>query len=226
MIALRKRNKGPARVNLIRAEETERVAETGAVASVQEAEVFVAHDVLEEMWKPESLERLARAYWRWLSYVTLGLIRVVYTETARTVVLLTRRLPLLSFHAPEYETESGLGCVTWRINEGLLVAAQGRGGDGFLRIRVQRCGETPEDDNTERLAVRVEVRNFYPWLRGSGRWARFGAWVYGQTQLRIHVIVCNGFLRSLSRLDLPPSRVGALAGEIRPAGEGGAADAV
>ena len=62
--------------------------------------------------------------------------------------------------------------------------------------------------------VRVEVRNFYPWLRGSGRFARFGAWLYGQTQLRIHVIVCNGFLRSLARLNLPPSRVGALAAEI------------
>lgn len=226
MIYLRQRDKGPARVKLIRSEETERVAETGAVASVQEAEVYVPRELLEQMWKTENLERLARAYWRWLSYVTLGLIRVVYTETARTAVLLTRRLPLLSFHAPEYETEPGLGCVTWRIDRGLLVASQGRGKDGFLRIRVQRCGETPEDDGTERLAVRVEVRNFYPFLRGSGRFARFGAWFYGQTQLRIHVLVCNGFLRSLGRLELPPSRVGTLAGEIRPAGEGGSADAV
>ena len=58
------------------------------------------------------------------------------------------------------------------------------------------------------------MRNFYPWLRGSGRFARFGAWLYSQTQLRIHVLVCNGFLRSLAALDLPPSRVGSLAGEI------------
>lgn len=226
MIALRRRHQGPARVNLIRADETERVAETGAVASVQEAEVFIPRALLEEMWKPENLERLARGYWRWLSYVTLGLIRVVYTETSRTAVLLSRRLPLLSFHAPEYETEPGMGCVTWRIERGLLVASEGRNKDGFLRIRVQRCGDAPEDAADERLAVRVEVRNFYPWLRGSGRFARFGAWLYGQTQLRIHVLVCNGFLRSLSRLELPPSRVGALAGEIRPAGEGGSADAV
>ena len=28
------------------------------------------------------------------------------------------------------------------------------------------------------------------------------------------MLVCNAFLRSLARLDLPPSRVGALAGEI------------
>ena len=116
--------------------------------------------------------------------MTLGLIRVVYTETSRTAVLLTRRLPLLSFHAPEYETEPGLGCVTWRIERGLLVASEGRDKNGFLRIRVQRCGDTPSDDDTERVAIRVEVRNFYPWLRGGGKFARFGAWLYGQTQLR------------------------------------------
>ena len=49
------------------------------------------------------------------------------------------------------------------------------------------------------MLVRLEVRNFYPWLRGSGRFARFGAWLYGQTQLRIHRLVCNAFLRSLGR---------------------------
>jgi hypothetical protein len=70
------------------------------------------------------------------------------------------------------------------------------------------------DAGTETVRVRLEVRNFYPWLRGGGRFARFGAWLYGQTQLRIHVLVCNAFLRSLARLDLPPSRVGALVSEI------------
>ena len=53
------------------------------------------------------------------------------------------------------------------------------------------------------VLVRVAVRNFYPWLRGSGAFARFGAWLYAQTQLRIHVIVCNAYLRSLPRLDFP-----------------------
>jgi hypothetical protein len=133
------------------------------------------------------------------------------------VVLLSRRLPLLSFHAPEYETEPGVGCVTWRIERGLLVAREGRDKNGFLRIRVERPADGRSAAETETLGVRLEVRNFYPWLRGSGRFARFGAWLYGQTQLRIHVIVCNAFLRSLARLDLPPSRVGALAGEIVPA---------
>ena len=38
-----------------------------------------------------------------------------------------------------------------------------------------------------------------------------GVFVYTLTQLKIHVVVTKGFLRSLSRLDLPPSPVGALA---------------
>ena len=127
-------------------------------------------------------------------------------------MLISKRLPLLRFRAPEYETTDDSGCVTWRIDRGLLVASAGRG-EGFLRIRVAR-GAGSEDAGTETVRVRLEVRNFYPWLRGGGRFARFGAWLYGQTQLRIHVLVCNAFLRSLARLDLPPSRVGALAGEI------------
>jgi hypothetical protein len=215
MILLLKRRKGVASVRLVHAEESERVAETGAVSSVQEAEVTMPRDVLEQMWKPEYLERLARSYWRWLSYVTLGLIRVVYGEESRTAVLLSRRIPLLSFHAPEYETDPGMGCVTWPIEKGFLVAKEGRTGEGFLRIRVERRdeeGRASADPAT--VDVRVEVRNFYPWLRGSGRFARFGAWLYGQTQLRIHVLVCNGFLGGGAGVVLPPSRLGALAAEI------------
>jgi hypothetical protein len=214
MILLQRRRGGPARVRLVRAEESERVPETGAVSSVQEAEITLPRELLDQVWKPEYLERLARSYWRWLSYVTLGLIRVVYAEDSRTAVLLTRRLPLLRFYAPRYDTEPGLGCVTWPIEKGLLVSREGRDGSGFLRIRAERRGEAEGQDGLDTVDVRVEVRNFYPWLRGSGRFARFGAWLYGQTQLRIHVLVCNGFLRSLGRLDFPPSRVGALASEI------------
>ncbi|MDX6582425.1 MAG: hypothetical protein QOI10_1609 [Solirubrobacterales bacterium] len=193
----------------MRSGESERVPETGAVTSVQEAEVTIPSDLVAVIWKPANLERLARAYWRWLNRVTLGLIRVVYSEQGRSVVLLSRRLPLLSFHPPEYETEPGLGCVTWRIARGLLVAPAGRDTGGFLRIRVARSGPAASESE-ETLRVTLEVRNFYPWLRGSGRFARLGAWLYGQTQLRIHVLVCNAFLRSLARLQLPPSRVGAL----------------
>lgn len=203
-----------AQVQLVEADESVRVPETGAVGSVQKARLTLPTELLDQLWKPEYLERLARAYWRHISQATLGLIRVVYTDDARAAVLVSRRLPLLRFHAPEYETGADFGCVTWRIDRGLLVARQGRA-NGFLQIRVSR--RTPDGldrGDVQELDVHLEVRNFYPWLRGGGRFARFGAWFYAQTQLRIHVLVCNAFLRSLARLDLPPSRVGALAGEI------------
>ena len=103
--------------------------------------------------------------------------------------------------------------MTAAKNKRVLVARSGRERGGFLRIAVDRH-EPEAGADSETLTVRLEVRNFYPWLRGSGRFARFGAWLYSQTQLRIHVLVCNGFLRSLAALDLPPSRVGSLAGEI------------
>jgi hypothetical protein len=176
-------------------EGTERVPETGAVESVQEAEVVLPRELLEQLWRPEYLERLARSYWRFLNRISLGLIRVVYESDARTIVALSRRLPLLRFRAPEYETAPDRGSVTWRIERGLLVAREGRG-SGYLRILVRRASPTA-------VRVRLEVRNFYPWLRGSGRFARFGTWLYAQTQLRIHVLVCNAFLRSLARVDLP-----------------------
>ncbi|MGC1799844.1 MAG: hypothetical protein WA701_05595 [Solirubrobacterales bacterium] len=47
--------------------------------------------------------------------------------------------------------------------------------------------------------VRMAVQNFYPWLRGTGPFARVGIWIYGQTQQRIHRAVTRGFLRRLAR---------------------------
>lgn len=186
---------------------------------MQRAQIDLPASTVDEIWRPEHLERLARAYWRHLNRVSLGLLRVAYEPTARVVVLLFRPLALLRFHAPEYEIEPGRASVTWRIDRGLLVAAAGRG-QGHLRITVARRDIGSADRS--RLELSAEVSNFYPWLRGSGRFARFGAWLYSQTQLRIHVIVTNGFLRSVARGDLPPARVGALAGEIetRPAAPG------
>jgi hypothetical protein len=67
-----------------------------------------------------------------------------------------------------------------------------------LRIGVERRPDRRQPDAETRVRVRMEVRNFYPWLRGSGRFARFGAWLYGHTQLRVHVLVGNSFLRSLA----------------------------
>lgn len=203
----------PVSVHLIEEPERRAVPQTGATESTQRAEVLLPERLLAELWTPEHLERLARSYWRYLNRISLGLFRVLYEEDARTVVAGFRFLPLLRFHAPEYETSATGGTVTWRIDRGLLVGKDGRGGQGYLRIAVE-CQQGGAPPGQARLAVSVEVKNFYPWLRGSGWFARVGTWIYSQTQARIHVLVTNGFLRSLARLDLPPSRVGALRGEI------------
>jgi hypothetical protein len=62
------------------------------------------------------------------------------------------------------------------------------------------------------LTARVssEVANFYPLIGGWGWFRKIGAFLYKVTQLRIHAIVTNAFFRSLARLDLAPSVVGAL----------------
>jgi hypothetical protein len=174
---------------------------SGAVRSVQAADLFLPADALEQIWTPRDLERLARTYWRFLTRVTLGLIRVIYTERERFVVLLFRPLKLLTFQAPEYEMDDTRGIVRWRIERGLLVARRGRGGNGYLQIDVERCpGDDPQG---ARLHVEVEVANFYPAIA-----AGLSRWVYNETQSRIHVIVTHAFLRSLARLDLAESRVG------------------
>jgi len=179
-------------------------AGTGAVRSVQSAELTLPEAALRQMWSPMYMERLARTYWRFLTRVTLGLVRVKYTEGERFVVLLFRPLKLLSFRAPEYEMQPDRGMVRWRVERGLLVARAGRGGRGHLQIEVRRLDadeRTPPDG--ARVSVEVEVENFYPRIA-----AGLGRWMYRQTQSRIHVLVTNGFLRSLARRDLAESRTG------------------
>ena len=182
---------------------------TGAIRSVQAADIFLPTRALEELWSPMYLERLARTYWRFLSRVTLGLIRVCYTERERYVVLLLRPLKLLTFHAPEYEMDPLRGLVRWRIARGLLVARRGRGRGGYLQIEVKR--RPAERDERTQLHVEVEVANFYPAI-AFGLSRR----IYNATQSRIHVIITHGFLRSLARLDLAESRVGRLVPASEP----------
>ncbi len=178
---------------------------TGAVRSVQRADLVIERDALDEIWTPVHLERLARTYWRFLTRATLGLIRVRYSGQGRAVVLLTEPLRLLTFQAPQYEMDAAKGLVRWRIERGLLVARRGRDGAGYLQIEVARV---PEDDaELQTLHVEVSVVNFYPAI-ASG----LSLWLYNLTQSRIHVVVTYGFLRSLVRLDLAESRVGRFAG--------------
>ena len=186
-------------------------ARTGAMRSVQAADLSLPEAALRELWSPVYLERLARTYWRFLTRVTLGLIRVRYSQTERSIVLLGLRLRLLTFAAPEYELEPDHGIVRWRIARGLLVARHGHGGAGHLQIDVRRIAEE-EDQGCARLHVEVEVANFHPAI-ASG----FGRRVYNATQARIHVLITHGFLRSLARLDLADrtesgQRVGRFAG--------------
>ena len=173
----------------------------GAVRSVQTADLTMPAADLDALWSPMYLERLARTYWKYLSRVSLGLIRVRYTQTERAVVLLGRPFVLLRFRPPEYEVDGDCGLVRWRIRDGVLVAQRDH---GFLEIEVRR---SPADQPGFASAhVEVEVANFYPAI------ASYGArWFYQQTQSRIHVLVTHGFLRSLAKRELEESPVGRFA---------------
>ena len=180
--------------------------DTGAVRSVQTADLQLEDATLQEIWSPAYLERLARTYWRFLTRVTLGLIRVRYTPAERSIVLLASPLRLLTFDAPEYEMDRSRGLVRWRIVRGLLVARDGHDGDGYLQIEVRR--KPGEDRAKAQLHVEIEVANFYPSIA-----SRLSRRLYNATQSRIHVIISRAFLRSLARMDLAESRVGRFAAE-------------
>ena len=215
----RERTKSLARVRILREPESGS-APDGSVRSRQSAEITLPRVELERMWTPEYLERLARTYWAYLTRISLGLLRVLYTETAREVVFLTRPFVLLRFRAPEYETSATGGTVSWPIDRGILVAPAGRG-KGFLRISVERPERLEGDQVT--CTVASEVSNFYPLLAGWGWFSKIGRVVYRATQLRIHVLVTNGFLRSLAQLQLLPSVVGRLRGRGGAQQDGGGA---
>ena len=184
--------------------------EHGAVHSVQAADLTMPVAELDAIWSPMHLERLARTYWKYLSRVTLGVIRVAYTPTERSVVLIARPFVLLRFRAPEYYMDAVRGVVRWQIRDGILVASEGHEGDGYLEIEVRRHPQAAPGRAT--LHVEVEIASFYPAIA-----FRIARWVYAATQSRIHVLVTHGFLRSLAKLELEPSAVGRFAppGEAR-----------
>jgi hypothetical protein len=204
---IRRRRQAQARVRIVRVPESAAPPD-GSVTTRQVADVTLPRAELDRVWSPQYLERLAATYWRFLTRISLGLLRVVYTPVSREVVLLARPFVLLRFRTPEYEAAGNRGAVTWRIERGLLVAPAGRG-RGFLRISVERPAEV---DGGDEITGRVtsEVANFYPTIAGWGWFARIGRHLYRVTQLKIHVVITHAFLRSLARLDLAPSRVGAL----------------
>jgi hypothetical protein len=199
----RRRAEAPAHAVIVSPRKSTVIQKDGAVRSVQSAKLTVDEEDMDGLWAPANLENLARTYWRFLSRVTLGFIRVVYDNESRSVVLLGKPLTLLRFDKPEYTIEDDHGAVTWRIRGGLLVARAGRG-SGYLRLDVRREPE-PWESRWEML-IEVEVANFFPSI-ASG----FSIPVYEMTQSAIHVLVTNAFLRSLATLDLAQSKVGSLA---------------
>ena len=205
VVASRRRRRGQTRAQavIVSPPRSTVIAKDGAVRSVQMAELTLAEEDFRRMWNATNLENLARTYWRFLSRVTLGLIRVVYGENERSVVFIGRPLTLLRFDAPEYVLDREYGSVRWQIRDGLLVARSGRG-CGFLALVVTRL----EGGSTGRVRVliEVEVANFYPAIA-----AGFSVPVYEVTQSAIHVLVTHAFLRSLAHLALAKSKVGRFA---------------
>jgi hypothetical protein len=197
---LERHRRARARVTIVRVPQSGYSGD-GGVGSRQVAELTLPRAELERLWSPEQLERLARTYWRFLSRVSLGLIRVRYSEDSREVVLLTRPIVLLRFRKPEYDVDPDGGTVTWRIDRGILVARHGRD-RGFLQLSVRRQPAS-ERSATVTLTISSEVVAFYPAIA-----FRVGRWLYEQTQLRVHVLVTHAFLRSLANLELEESRVG------------------
>jgi hypothetical protein len=194
----------PAHAVIVSPRRSTVIATDGGVRSAQLARLTMDADDLERLWIAPNLENLARTYWRFLTRVTLGLIRVVYDHDARSVVLLARPLTLLRFDPPEYEVERGSGRVTWPIRDGLLVARAGRR-SGYLRIDVQRLPPADETPGRASVRIEVEVANFYPSIA-----AVLSTPVYEMTQSLLHVLVTHAFLRSLANLDLAQSKIGSL----------------
>jgi hypothetical protein len=201
----RARRRRPATAVIISPPRSTVIARDGAVSSVQAAELTLGRAQLDLLWNPANLENLARTYWRFLTRVTLGLIRVVYGTDERSVVLLGRPLTLLRFGAPEYLLEGDHGKVVWHIRDGLLVARSGRG-CGFLAIDAQRLDDGA--GGRARVRIELEVANYYPAIA-----VGFSTPVYEITQNAIHILVTHAFLHSLAKLDLARSKVGRLRGD-------------
>lgn len=204
LVRMRRRGRLPARAVIVSPRKSTIVARDGAVYSVQSAELTMSPTDLDRLWDPANLENLGRTYWRFLSRVTLGLIRVVYGDNERSVVLLARPFKLLRFEAPQYVFEGDHGNIRWRIRDGLLVSHRGSG-CGYLALDVRRQAAA-HTNGWVKVRIEVEVANFYPAIAAS-----FSTPVYEATQSSIHVLVTHAFLRSLATLDLAESKVGTLA---------------
>ena len=180
---------------------------SGAVRSIQAANVDMPEDELDKLWSAQSLERLARTYWWYLSRVTLGLVRVHYRDDERAVVFLMRPFVLLRFHPPEYDLSADRGVVKLAHPRRAARRPQGR--------RLPRDRRPPLRRPSTRATAACTSRSRSP--TSTRALARPFKWFYVNTQSRIHVIVTHGFLKRLARLELEESAVGRFAEEARRA---------
>ena len=207
----RRRRRLPGRTWIVSPRRSTQVAPDGAVRSIQSARLELPRAELDRLWTPAQLENLGRTYWLFLTRVTLGVIRVIYSHDERAIVLLIRPLTLLRFEPPQYTLEPDHGRISWAIRDGLLVSRAGRG-SGFLSLAVRRDPTGPRDPtgahdptgppDLATLGIDVEVANFYPAIA-----SRLGKAVYEATQAFVHVLVAHAFLRSLATLELDESPV-------------------
>ncbi len=107
-------------------------------------------------------------------------------------------LVLIRFEPPRYSLDRDHGEVSWQIGSGLLVAPASVSDRGCLRIGVRREQSLRSPDDA-RLHLSVQVEGYAPRLRGRGRFARAGAWIYAHTQLRVHAWQSRAFMQSLAR---------------------------
>jgi hypothetical protein len=164
----------------------------GRVRSIQAAELAAPRSARDAYCSRAGLERLSAAYWRFLTRISLGLIRVRCTPAGCQIMLVGRPLVLLAFAAPTLSHDGDAGAIAWPITGGLLLSRHHRGNPGVLRISVNWTrGRGGDGDG---LRVEVAVLGFPPSIAGL-----LGARVYDATQSRIHLAVTRGFLRSVYR---------------------------
>jgi uncharacterized protein YbjT (DUF2867 family) len=175
-------------------EEAGAVPPRGPLESVQSAELRLGSEAPATLGR-ELVERAGESYWPFLRRRWWGLFRSVQEGENRALVLLARPLVLMRIRPPSYELGPDGGSVTWPIEDGLLVSRDGRR-KGYLRLSIETVAEVQP---APILRATMEVRDFYPSMRGRGRLARLGAHVYGATQGRIHRLTTRDFLRSLAR---------------------------
>ncbi len=188
---------GPIRSMAVRLlpEDAYRVPAAGPVESTDKAELLVPGPAVGAS-RPEEIKEFGRGYWRFVAGHSLGLIRTTEDRQGRVGLFLRgTRLNLLRFDPPRLESEDRGGSVTWPIAGGVLALREGDG-RGFLRFELTRAEK--EDDATT-LHVSMDVRGFYPLLRGRGILAPVGALFYSLTQRVVHRAMTRAYLRSLGR---------------------------